>query len=282
MQMLSQLSYRPVPRIIPNHGKPRERTIPLVTTDRTIDLNADVGEGLDEADAAIVPLISSANIACGGHAGDLRTMRATVTLALAHGVGIGAHPGYPDREGFGRRDIDISDDELRASLLEQLQALAAVAAEAGSRVGHVKPHGLLYNRSAADVSLARLLAEVVRAWDRGVVLVGLAGSPSLSAGRDAGLAVAAEGFADRAYEPDGALRPRSRPGALHQEPAAVAAQAVSIARDGRAPLEDGGFVAVAAETLCLHGDEPGAVDNARAVRAALAEAGIELAPPGRR
>mgnify|MGYP001811855815 FL=1 len=253
-----------------------------VTTDRSIDLNADVGEGLDEADAAILPLITSANIACGGHAGDLRTMRATVALAVEHGVGIGAHPGYPDREGFGRREIDISTTDLRASVLGQLQALAAVVAEAGARITHVKPHGLLYNRAAADPVLARLLAEVVYRWDPGVVLVGLAGSHSLVAGREAGLIVVAEGFADRAYEPDGSLRPRSRPGALHQDPADVAAQAVAIARDGQVLLEDGGSVAVAAQTLCLHGDEPGAVDNARAVRAALTEAGVRLVSPGRR
>jgi UPF0271 protein len=245
-----------------------------------IDLNADVGEGLDAADAAILPLITSANIACGGHAGDLRTMRTTVALAIEHGLGIGAHPGYPDREGFGRRAIDIDAADLQASVREQLDALAAVAAEAGARVAHVKPHGLLYNKAAADPHLAQLLAEVVAAWDTHVLLVGLAGSHSLSAGRAAGLRVAAEGFVDRAYEPDGSLRPRSRPGALHRDPAVVAAQAVSIARDGRAPLADGGSVAVAAQTLCLHGDEPDAVANARAVRAALAEAGVELARCG--
>ena len=248
--------------------------------DVSIDLNADVGEGLDAADAAIIPLISSANIACGGHAGDERTMRTTVALALRHGVGIGAHPGYPDREGFGRRPLDISPGDLRASLLTQLEALAEVVAEAGGRIAHVKPHGLLYNEAAAQPALAELLADAVRAWDPDVVLVGLAGSQLLAAGRAAGLAVAAEGFADRAYEPDGSLRPRSRPGALHEDPATVAAQAVSIARDGRAPLPGGGWVAVSAETLCLHGDEPGAVRNARAVRAALADAGVALTGPG--
>ena len=248
--------------------------------DVSIDLNADVGEGLDAADAAIIPLISSANIACGGHAGDERTMRTTVALALRHGVGIGAHPGYPDREGFGRRPLDISPGDLRASLLTQLEALAEVVAEAGGRIAHVKPHGLLYNEAAAQPALAELLADAVRAWDPDVVLVGLAGSQLLAAGRAAGLAVAAEGFADRAYEPDGSLRPRLRPGALHEDPATVAAQAVSIARDGRAPLPGGGWVVVSAETLCLHGDEPGAVRNARAVRAALADAGVALTGPG--
>ena len=249
--------------------------------DVRIDLNADVGEGLDAADAAIIPLLTSANIACGGHAGDERTMRATVALALEHGVAVGAHPGYPDREGFGRREIDIRAEALRDSVRTQLEALGAVVADAGARVVHVKPHGLLYNKAAVDPALARLLAEVVVAWDPGVVLVGLAGSRSLAAGREVGLAVAAEGFADRAYEPDGSLRPRSRPGALHEDPLVVAAQAVSIARDGRAPLDGGGWVAVSAETLCLHGDEPGAVESARAVRAALTEAGVALARPGR-
>jgi len=252
-----------------------------VTAHPSIDLNADVGEGLDAADAAILPLITSANIACGGHAGDLRTMRATVALALEFGVGIGAHPGYPDREGFGRREVDISDADLRASIREQLESLAAVVAEAGAQIVHVKPHGLLYNKAAADPVLARSLAAVVQEWDPRVVLVGLAGSHLLDAGRSFGLAVAAEGFADRAYEPDGSLRPRSRHGALLADPALVAAQAVSIARDGRAPLDDGGAVAVAAETLCLHGDEPAAVKNARAVREALAAAGVALARPAR-
>lgn len=246
----------------------------------SIDLNADVGEGFDAADAAIIPLITSANIACGGHAGDQRSMRATVALALHRDVGIGAHPGYPDREGFGRRPIDISTDDLRASVRAQLENLATVVAEAGGRIAHVKPHGLLYNEAAAQPALAELLADEVCAWDPDVVLVGLAGSQLLAAGRAAGLVVAAEGFADRAYEPDGSLRPRTRPGALHEDPATVAAQAVSIARDGRAPLSGGGWVSVSAETLCLHGDEPGAVENARAVRAALADAGVALVAPG--
>ncbi len=246
-----------------------------------IDLNADVGEGLDAADEAILPLITSANIACGGHAGDLRTMRTTVELAVEHDVGIGAHPGYPDREGFGRRELDISEADLRGSLREQLQALGAVVAEAGASVLHVKPHGLLYNQAAADARLARLVAAVVAAWDPRVVLVGLAGSQLLAAGRAEGLAVAAEGFADRAYEPDGSLRSRTRPGAMHTDPVTVAAQALSIARDGWAPLEGGGTVAVRADTLCLHGDEPGAVANARAVREALARAGVTLSRPVR-
>lgn len=253
-----------------------------VTAQPSIDLNADVGEGLDAADAAILPLITSANIACGGHAGDLRTMRTTVGLALEHGVAIGAHPGYPDREGFGRREIAITDSDLRASLLQQLRALDAVVDEAAGRIAHVKPHGLLYNRAAADPQLARLIAEVVGEWDSSVVLIGLAGSHQLAVGAEIGLVVVAEAFADRAYETDGSLRPRSRAGALLADPADVATQAVSIARDGRAPLEDGGWVRVAAETLCLHGDEPGAVDNARAVRAALADVGIVLAGPAAR
>jgi UPF0271 protein len=246
----------------------------------SIDLNADVGEGLDAADAAILPLITSANIACGGHAGGLRTMRTTLELAVRHGVGVGAHPGYPDREGFGRREIDIGDDALRDSVAEQLEVLAVVARENGVLIGHVKPHGLLYNKAAADPDLAALLAALVCDWDASVVLVGLAGSRLLEAGRVAGLAVAAEGFADRAYEPDGSLRPRTRSRALHGDPTVVATQAVAIARDRRAPLDGGGFVPVMAETLCLHGDEPGAVENALAVRAALAEAGVSLSPLG--
>ena len=208
------------------------------------------------------------------------TMRRTVELALRHGVAIGAHPGYPDRDGFGRRELDLPPDELRRSLVDQLAALADVARAMGASVRHVKPHGALYNQAAADPDLARSIAEVVRETCGLVVLVGLAGSHLLAEGRAVGLPVAAEAFADRAYEPDGSLRARSRPGAVHGDAERVARQAVLIARDGRAPLDDGGELVVEADTLCLHGDTPGAVVNARAVREALARAGVEVAALG--
>ncbi|CAN5665081.1 5-oxoprolinase subunit PxpA [soil metagenome] len=242
-----------------------------------IDLNADVDEGLDEVDAALIPLVTSANIACGGHAGDEVTMVRTVEQAHRHDVTIGAHPGYPDREGFGRRRMELSTDELRDTILVQLERLDSVVRHAGATIRHVKPHGALYNAAAADVDVAMLVADAIRALSPTLVLVGRAGSRLLDAGRAAGLPVAAEGFADRAYEPDGSLRPRDRAGAVFHEPAHVAEQAVSIARDRRAPLEAGGWVAVEADTICLHGDAPGAAASAVAVREALARAGIDVA-----
>jgi UPF0271 protein len=242
---------------------------------RRIDLNADVGEG-SGSDPALIPLVSSVNVACGAHAGDTDTMRRAVELAARHGVAVGAHPGFPDREGFGRRDPGLSDAELRASLRDQLRALDDVARSVGVPLGHVKPHGALYNRAASDAPLARTVAEVALETLGPLILVGLAGSELVHEGRAVGLPVAAEAFADRAYEADGSLRARALPGAVHAEPATVASQAVAIARDGRIPLDSGGHLDVDAETLCLHGDTPGVVGHAMAVRAALADAGIEV------
>ena len=242
-----------------------------------IDLNADVGEG-EETDEALIPLVTSVTVACGAHAGDPEMMRRTIESAARHGVAVGAHPGYPDREGFGRRDLDLADGELRATLTEQLLAIDAVARRVGVAIGHVKAHGALYNRAAADARIARTIAEVVLGTLGRIVLVGLAGSELIGEGRARGLPVAAEAFADRAYEPDGSLRSRSQAGAVLGDPADVARQAVAIARDGRVPLDGGGGLVVAADTLCLHGDTPGAVANARAVREALATAGVQVAP----
>jgi UPF0271 protein len=243
----------------------------------SIDLNADVGEGLDEADAALLPLITSANIACGGHAGDQATMARTVALCLEHGTAIGAHPGYPDRDGFGRREIEMAPVALTASLEGQLTSLRSVVRAAGARLSHVKPHGALYNRAAADTEMAALVARVVHDFDASLVLVALAGSRLLEQGREIGLAVAAEGFADRAYAADGTLRPRSELDAVHEDPRRVGMQAVSIARDSRVPIGDGQWVSVDAQTLCLHGDAPAAVDNVMSARAALAAAGVDVA-----
>jgi UPF0271 protein len=242
----------------------------------SIDLDADLGEGLDAADEAILPLITSASIACGGHAGDDRSMARAVRLALDHGVAVGAHPSYPDREGFGCREIDITADELRHSLIEQIEVLATVAGEAGSRMAHVRPHGALFERASIDAGMAVLVAEAVRTAAPGATLVGPAGSKLLEAGRAADLTVAAEGLVDRAYEPDGSLRPRSRPGAVLEGASSVAAQALSIARDGRAPLDGGGWADVRADTLFLHSAAPAAVAHAEAIRTMLEEAGIGL------
>jgi UPF0271 protein len=245
-----------------------------------IDLNADVGESFGPwpmgADEALVPLVSSVNIACGGHAGDATTILRTAALAVRHGVAIGAHPGYPDLAGFGRRDLDLTPDELRATVVVQVGAVIAGARVAGAAVRHVKPHGAMYNRAARDPAMAGTIATAIRDLDPALVLVGLAGSASIEAARAIGLRVAEEGFADRRYEPDGSLRSRRLEGAL-LGPADAAAQAVSIARAGVVTATDGSTVAVRADTICIHGDGPAAVETATAVRAALARSGITVA-----
>ena len=247
-----------------------------------IDLNADVGESFGPwpmgADVALIPLVSSVNIACGAHAGDPATILRTVELALAHGVSIGAHPGYPDLAGFGRRDLEMTTADLRASLIVQVGAVLAAARVAGAVVRHVKPHGALYNRAARDPAIATTIAEAIRDLDAGLVLVGLAGSASIAAGRGAGLAVAEEAFADRRYEADGSLRSRLRAGAI-LAPADAAAQAVAIVRDNTVLAGNGSRLTVRADTICIHGDSPDAVGIAEAVVAGLAEAGIRIAAP---
>lgn len=230
-----------------------------------IDLNADIGEGYGPwpmgHDAELVRIVTSVNIACGFHAGDPVTIERTIRASLQAGVAIGAHPGYPDREGFGRRDLDMSADELEAAVLYQVAALAGMVRAAGGTLRHVKAHGALYNRAARDAAVAEPVARAVRRIGPELVLVGPPGSELLRAGAAVGLPVAAEGFADRAYEPDGSLRSRRVPGAVHDDPATAAAQAVILAREGR-------FA-----TLCVHGDTPGAPAIARAVRMALEAAG---------
>jgi UPF0271 protein len=244
-----------------------------------IDLNADVGESFGPwpmgADEALIPFVSSVNVACGAHAGDPATILRTVALAARHGVAVGAHPGYPDLAGFGRRDLDMSAADLRASLVVQVGAVVAGARVAGVAVRHVKPHGALYNRAARSPALATVVAEAIRDLDPSLALVGLAGSRTIDAGRAAGLAVLAEAFADRRYEPDGSLRSRTLADAL-LGPEEAAAQAVSIVRDGSLSASDGSRLAVTADTLCVHGDSPGAVAIARAVRSALEAAGIAV------
>jgi UPF0271 protein len=252
-----------------------DRSSPAV--DR-IDLNADVGESFGPwpmgADDELIPLVSSVNIACGAHAGDPATILRTVGLALASGVAIGAHPGYPDLAGFGRRDLAMTAADLRASLIVQVGAVMAAARAAGTTVRHVKPHGALYNRAARDPAVAATIAEAIRDLDARLVLVGLAGSASIAAARAAGLAVAEEAFADRQYEADGTLRSRQLPGAL-LAPGAAAAQVVAIVRDRSVVAVDGTRLAVRADTICIHGDSPDAVGIARAV----VEAGIRIAAP---
>jgi UPF0271 protein len=248
-----------------------------------IDLNADVGESWGAFrvgdDAALLPLVSSANLACGFHGGDPLTLRRTLELCARHGVAVGAHPSHADLRGFGRRELPVEPDELEADLLYQVAALQGLARSHGLALRHVKPHGALYNQAARDERVARCVARAVALLDRGLVLVGLAGSNALGAAAAAeGLRFVGEAFADRGYAPDGALLPRGTTGALLGEPAAVAAQAVSIARDGCVCASDGSRLAVAAETLCLHGDSPGAPALAAAVRAALLAAGVSIQP----
>jgi 5-oxoprolinase (ATP-hydrolysing) subunit A len=245
--------------------------------DRTVDLNADLGEGYGD-DATLVGLVTSANIACGFHAGDPMIMRATVDAATRAGAAVGAHPGYPDRQGFGRRDLAASPAEITADVLYQIGALQAICRAAGTRVRYVKPHGALYNRAAVDVKAARAIAEAVRLADAALVLLGLAGSVMIDAARAAGLAVAQETFADRAYAPSGTLVPRGVPGAVLTDPELVARRAVRMAGDGTVEALGGGTVALRADSLCVHGDTPGALAIVRAVRQALAEAGFTLAP----
>jgi UPF0271 protein len=246
-----------------------------------IDLNADMGEGFGVwsmgADADLLACVSSANIACGFHAGDPRVMERTVDLAVRAGVAIGAHPGFADLRGFGRRPVAADADEVEADVLYQVGALLAFARAHGTDLAHVKPHGALYNQAAGDDTLARAVARGVRRAGDRLVLVGLASSQAMRRAAEAeGLRFAAEAFADRRYNPDGTLQSRKIPGAVIVDPDVAAAQALRIAREGRVPGPDGTDIPVHADTLGLHGDGPGAVETARAVRSALDEAGIRV------
>lgn len=245
-----------------------------------IDLNADVGESLGPwtmgADEALVPFVTSVNVACGFHAGDPLTIRRTVALAHGAGVALGAHPGYPDLVGFGRRDLAMSPAELEAAVLYQVAALAGIVGAEGGRLAHVKPHGALYNRAAVDPAVAAPIARAVASLDPTLRLVGPPGSALLAAAEAHGLRGVAEGFADRAYEVDGSLRSRRLPGAVHEDSAGAVAQAVEIALHGRVTSADGVEIDLPVETLCIHGDTPGAVAVAAAVREALAAAGVEV------
>jgi len=247
-----------------------------------IDLNADVGESFGAwslgEDEALIPLVSSVNVAAGLHAGDPVVIERTIAIAARHGVAVGAHPGYPDLAGFGRRELALSPAEIEASVLYQVGAVAAFARAAGVELRHVKAHGALYNRAAVDVAAAAAIARAVARFSTSLRLVGLAGSVMVDAGREAGLPVVEEAFADRAYEPDGRLRSRRLPGAVLDDPRAAAAQAVAIVR-GELRAIDGTPLPVQAGTLCVHGDLPGATGRAAAVREALLAADIEIRHP---
>lgn len=235
---------------------------------RSVDLNADVGEGAGQ-DEAIFPLITSANIACGGHAGDAATMADAVDQALRCGVAIGAHPGLEDRADFGRTERAIAPGDAQDLVVRQVGALQAVAAIRGARVTHVKPHGALYNMAARDPVLAGAIAAGVAAVDPALILYGLAGSVLVTAARVVGLRTASEVFADRHYQASGALVPRSRPDALITAEAEAVAQVLRMVRSGEVVAVTGEIIPVQADTICLHGDSPHAVAFARRLRATL-------------
>jgi len=245
-----------------------------------IDLNCDMGE-LPEAIAdgtqeALLRSITSANVACGGHAGDERTMRTTIEQAMRAGVAVGAHPGYPDRQNFGRLELKMPAEAVANSIYDQVRALAEVAAKCGAKLVHVKPHGALYNQAVKNRELAEAIAQGVAKFSKDLVLMGLAGSPMLDVFREAGFAVAAEAFADRRYEPDGTLRSRKFDDALIRNPEEAAWQALGIAERGVVIASDGSEVPVDAQTICIHGDTPGSVQIAAAVARTLREAGVKV------
>ena len=228
-----------------------------------IDLNCDLGEGIGN-DKAIMPYITSANIACGFHAGDEQTMRETLRLAKRFGVNAGAHPSWNDRENFGRKEMNILPEDAEKLVFEQIQILAAIAKEERVTLTHVKPHGALYNQSSKDVELATAIARAVKTSSVDLILVGLAGSRSVEAGREMGIRVAAEGFPDRGYNADGSLMSRLLPGAIIESPEEVARHAIELVKTGRM------------DTLCLHGDHPNAAENAKMLREVLEKNGVEV------
>lgn len=249
---------------------------------RTIDLNADLGEGFGAwpapADAELLTLVSSASIACGFHAGDPTRMRETAELAARNAVAVGAHPGYPDLLGFGRRELGASPREITDYVAYQVGAMMACAAAAGTRVRYVKPHGALYNRAVREPAVARAIAEAIRLVDPALALLGLAGSTMLVMASEAGVAAAAEAFLDRGYRDDGTLVPRDQPGALIDDPAVAAARALSLVRDRMVDTVSGASISVRADSFCVHGDGARAAAVLRGVRERLTAEGIRIAP----
>jgi UPF0271 protein len=241
----------------------------------TIDLNSDLGEGAG-TEEAIMPLITSANIACGAHAGDERSMREAVTLAKVHGVAVGAHPGYRDPASFGRKALEIPAADLVADLVAQIEALMRIASSESVPVTHVKAHGALYNEAQRNGSVAASIVAAVTTAAPDMLLFVFPGSAVERLARAAGLRVAREGFIDRAYEPDGALRSRALDHSLITDPGKAAAQAVSFMVDGGVRAHDGSFLEQGVDTLCVHGDTPGAANILRAARAALVSAGVRV------
>ncbi len=247
---------------------------------KRIDLNCDMGELpqsiADGTQESLMPFLTSVNIACGGHAGDAQTMKTTIEQALRWKLALGAHPSYPDRANFGRLELDLPPEIIADSVFEQARALAEIAADLGAGLGHVKPHGALYNQAAGNRVLAKAIASGVARWSRSIILVGLAGSPMLDVFREAGFPVAAEAFADRRYQPDGTLRPRKFADALISDPAEAGQQALQIVEKGTVVTCDGTEIPVDAQTICIHGDGPNAPKIAAAVAQTLRQAGVAL------
>ena len=249
-----------------------------------IDINSDTGESFGAYtighDAGLFRSITSANVAAGFHAGDPSVLRGTIRLAKAHGVAVGAHPGFPDLVGFGRREMHVTPQEAEDFVLYQIAAVAGVAAAEGVKLQHVKPHGALFNMAVRDVELATAIARAVAAFDTSLILFGLPGSEILKAGRAAGLRVAAEVFADRAYEADGSLASRRKPGSVIHDATAVVVRAVRMVKDRTVVAIDGSVVLLEADTICVHGDTPGSDDLAAKIRVGLEDAGVIVRPIG--
>lgn len=247
-----------------------------------VDLNSDLGEGFGAysigLDGEVIRYVSSANVACGYHAGDPLVMARTVAMAKAAGVAVGAHPGYPDLMGFGRRNMVCSPAEAKAYVQYQLGALLAFTTAQGVKLQHVKPHGALYNMAGKDMELAAAIAEAIAEVDGTVILLGLAGSKMLEAGRKAGLRVASEVFADRAYQADGSLVPRKQPGSVIHDPDEAICRTVRMVTEGKVTAITGEEVEIAADSICVHGDNPAAVAFVRDIRAALEAQGVRIAP----
>jgi 5-oxoprolinase (ATP-hydrolysing) subunit A len=251
-----------------------------------VDLNCDLGEypatdvRAAAHDESLMQVITSANIACGGHAGDQTTMARAVEAAAKFGVAAGAHPGFADREHFGRRELTVTPEEVHRLVTEQTRALAVHAYERGVRLTHVKPHGALYNMAAADVHLARAIAAAVRDLDPDLILFGLAGSALIAESRRTDVRAAEEAFGDRAYEADGSLTPRAMTGAVITDPGSVAHRVLRMVRERVVTCRQGHDIPIVADTICIHGDTPNAADIAHAVRDVLERAGVQVAAPG--
>ncbi|MEP7075609.1 MAG: 5-oxoprolinase subunit PxpA [Acidobacteriota bacterium] len=249
---------------------------------KSVDINCDMGESFGAwkmgSDAEIMDYISSSNVACGFHAGDATTMRVTAEMALAKGVAVGAHPSYPDLQGFGRRTMSLTPDEVFDIVVYQVSALKGICESLGGRLSHVKPHGALYNQAAKDAIIARAIARAVQICDDSLVVFGLAGSLSIAEAEKLSLKTASEVFADRTYQPDGSLTSRSQPNALIREQGQAVEQVIQMVESKSVTAADGTRVELKADTICIHGDGPHALDFAAAINKGLTCAGVSIRP----